>query len=154
MSIKKCFYSLSLPYEGGLWIVAMMLVGVMTGCVRYNVAEPLNRFDSPEKGVYEGTELAVSAGDTWFAEGDYTNFVLAGEALTEPDAEAAILFHTDGESGYEVLLRNGAIDGTRKTGSLSAVRNLYRSLAEDGEWFDFEIAVRGKMLQRHEAMKQ
>ena len=146
MSIKKCFYSLSLPYEGGLWIVAMMLVGVMTGCVRYNVAEPLNRFNSPEKGVYEGTELAVSAGDTWFAEGDYTNFVLAGEALTEPDAEAAILFHTDGESGYEVLLRNGAIDGTRKTGSLSAVRNLYRSLAEDGEWFDFEIAVRGKNI--------
>ena len=43
-------------------------------------------------------------------------------------------------------MRNGPIDGSIKTGSLLAVRNLYRSLAEDGEWFDFEIAVRDKNI--------
>lgn len=45
-----------------------------------------------------------------------------------------------------MLFRNGAIDGTRKSGSLASVRNLYRSLAEDGEWFRFEIAVRGNNI--------
>ncbi|MFR6634499.1 MAG: family 16 glycoside hydrolase [Alistipes onderdonkii] len=69
-----------------------------------------------------------------------------GEALTQPGAQAALLFHTDGESGYEVVFRNGAIDGTRKSGSLASVRNLYRSLADDGEWFGFEVTVRGRNI--------
>ena len=41
---------------------------------------------------------------------------------------------------------NGAIDGSRKTGSLASVRNLYRSLAVDNEWFPFEVIVRGKNI--------
>ena len=113
------------------------------GCVRYDVAEPLNRFSNPEAGIAEGNEITVETGSTWFAEGKYKNFVLTGQALTEENAEAALLFHSDGKSGYEVAFRNGPIDGTRKSGSLTSVRNLYRSLAEDGKWFDFEIAVRG-----------
>ena len=90
-----------------------------------------------------GAAPAVTAGRTLLAAGDYGNFRLTGEALTQPGAQAALLFHTDGESGYEVVFRNGAIDGTRKSGSLASVRNLYRSLADDGEWFRFEVTVRG-----------
>ena len=45
-----------------------------------------------------------------------------------------------------LALRNGSIDGTVKTGSLQHVRNLYRSLAHDGEWFDFSVVVRGKNI--------
>lgn len=123
--------------------IALISIWVFAGCVRYNVAEPLNRFSSPEMGTADGNEITVASGTTWFAEGEYVNFVLTGQALTENNAEAALLFHTDGKSGYEVAFRNGAIDGTRKSGSLTSVRNLYRSLAEDGKWFDFEIAVRG-----------
>ena len=104
----------------------------------------LDRFETQDKEVHEGTEITVGAGETWFAEGDYRNFTLTGQALADSVAEAALLFHTDGESGYEVAFHNGPIDGTRKTGSLTAVRNLYRSLAKDGEWFDFEVAVRGR----------
>lgn len=124
-------------------------VGVLsfTGCTRYNVAEPLDSFSSKDAGTLSGKELAVEGGTTWFAGKDYTNFILTGEARTEPDAEASLLFHTDGTSGYEVLFRNGAIDGTRKSGSLAAVRNLYRSQAEDGQWFKFSIAVRGKNIE-------
>ncbi len=129
------------------FIAALISVLGFAGCVRYNVAEPLDRFSSPEAGTVVGTEITVSAGSTWFAEGEYENFILTGQALTGEDAEAALLFHTDGKSGYEVAFRNGAIDGTRKSGSLTAVRNLYRSLAEDGEWFDFKIAVRGQNIQ-------
>ncbi|RHO72249.1 DUF1080 domain-containing protein [Parabacteroides sp. AF48-14] len=122
---------------------ALISIWVFAGCVRYNVAEPLNRFSSPEMGTTSGNEITVKPGSTWFAEGEYENFVLTGQALTNDNAEAALLFHTDGKSGYEVTFRNGPIDGTRKSGSLASVRNLYRSLAEDGKWFDFEIAVRG-----------
>lgn len=91
-------------------------------------------------------ETILTSGDVWTADGTYTNFILRGQAYTEKDAQASLLFHSDGTSGYEVLFRNGAIDGSRKTGSLSAIRNLYRSLAEDEEWFDFEVAVRNKNI--------
>ena len=91
-------------------------------------------------------EITLTPADQWSAEDNYQNFQIQGQALTEKDAEAALLFHTDGESGYEVLFHNGPIDGSRKTGSLSAIRNLYRSLVQDEEWFDFEVAVRGQNI--------
>ncbi len=91
-------------------------------------------------------EITLTPEQSWSAGEIYQNFILQGQALTEQDAEAILLFHTDGKKGYEVLFRNGKMDGTRKTGSLSAIRNLYRSLAEDNQWFDFEVAVRGKNI--------
>ena len=90
--------------------------------------------------------ITITPEEKWQATGTYRNFTLQGQAYTEKDAEAALLFHTDGESGYEILFRNGEMDGSRKTGSLSAIRNLYRSLAEDNEWFDFKVCVRGKNI--------
>ena len=90
--------------------------------------------------------ITITPEEKWQATGTYQNFTLQGQAYTEKDAEAALLFHTDGESGYEILFRNGEMDGSRKTGSLSAIRNLYRSLAEDNEWFDFKVCVRGKNI--------
>ena len=94
--------------------------------------------DEREISLTEGVSLATGA--------EYENFILKGQALTAENGEAALLFHSDGESGYEITIRNGAQDGTIKTGSLRSVRNLYRSLAADGEWFDFEIAVRDKNI--------
>ena len=91
-------------------------------------------------------EAILTPDDIWTANGGYKNFLMKGQAYTEKNAEASLLFHTNGESGYEVVFHNGSIDGSRKTGSLSAIRNLYRSLAEDEKWFDFQIAVRGKNI--------
>lgn len=99
-------------------IVALISILGLTSCIRYNVAEPLDRFSSPEMGTADGNEITVTAGSTWFAEGEYENFILTGQALTGENAEAALLFHhTDWKSGYEVAFRNGAIDGTRKSGA-------------------------------------
>ena len=100
-----------------------------------------NKLDSY---IGSAEELALQPGTSLTTSADYENFIFRGEALTSEGAEAALLFHSDGESGYEITLRNGAQDGSIKTGSLRSVRNLYRSLAADGEWFDFEVAVRGK----------
>ena len=126
--------------------VALACCFSLTGCVQYDVARPVDSFHSARLGTRSGSEpLTVDEGAIWFVDGSYKNFTLTGEARTAADAEAALLFHTDdeGKSGYEVIFRNGAIDGTRKTGSLAAVRNLYRSLANDNEWFAFRISVRG-----------
>lgn len=128
------------------WMVVCAGMFSLMGCTQYGVPEPLESFRSSDGNTLSGKEITVSGEGIWLAGNDYTNFVLTGQARTEPDAEASLFFHTDGQSGYEVLFRNGAIDGTRKSGSLSAVRNLYRSLAEDGKWFDFEVAVRGKNI--------
>lgn len=76
------------------------------------------------------------------------NFSLRAKVVSEKGAEARLAFHSDGAlKGYEVLFRNGAVDGSRKTGSLASVRNLYRSLAEDGRPFDFELSVREKNVE-------
>ena len=92
-------------------------------------------------------EMTLQEGSGWHSPRRYADFVLTGQARMEEGAAAAVRFCENAPgSGYEVLLRNGPVDGTVKSGSLSHVRNLYRSLAKDGEWFDFSIAVRGRNI--------
>ena len=127
----------------------MKLQKIFSACARLTMAVAMvvmtascgSKLDSY---IASGEELAVEQGTSLATSADYENFILKGQALTTEGAEAALLFHSDGESGYEITIRNGAQDGSIKTGSLRSVRNLYRSLAADGEWFDFEVAVRGK----------
>lgn len=115
-------------------------------CMPEGSTKRIDRWIAMDGTVVRGNELEVCGNDTVSVAGEYRNFILKGKAYTDKDAEASIMFHSDGKSGYEVLFRNGPVDGTRKSGSLAAVRNLYRSLAEDEEWFDFEIAVRGRNI--------
>ena len=92
-------------------------------------------------------DMTLREGSGWTSRRTYTDFVLTGQARTEEGAAAAVRFCEGAPgTGYEVLLQNGPIDGTLRTGSLTHVRNLYRSLAKDGEWFDFSIAVRGNNI--------
>lgn len=133
------------PRIGTTIAAALLSLAALTACGEAGAPEPLDRWHDGEREIRTSAP-AVTAGRTLLAAGDYGNFRLTGEALTQPGAEAALLFHTDGESGYEVVFRNGAIDGTRKSGSLASVRNLYRSQADDGEWFGFEVTVRGRNI--------
>ena len=116
----------------------------------YDVAEPMDNWTSDQRigNVFEKelNMVNVGGGETLIAKGDYRNFELKGQAYLETGAEASLFFHSDGQKGYEVLLHNGPIDGSRKTGSLATVRNLYRSLGEDNDWFDFNITVREKNI--------
>ena len=119
--------------------MALAAVACFVGCTG-------NRLDGyfAKNGQMDEREIALTEGITLATAAEYENFILKGQALTAENGEAALLFHSDGEQGYEITIRNGAQDGSIKTGSLRSVRNLYRSLAADGEWFDFEVAVRGK----------
>ena len=100
---------------------AICLVAGLTSCMQYDQAKPLG-WQYKDKESSGEAEWAIRKGETWKADGNYKNFILKGEALTVPKAEATLLFHSDGTSGYEMLFRNGGIDGSRKSGSLSAVR--------------------------------
>lgn len=123
--------------RGAAALAVMCLVGCTGGRLDGYFAKN-GQVNEREIALTEGVSLATCA--------EYENFILKGQALTSENGEAALLFHSDGEQGYEITIRNGAQDGSIKTGSLRSVRNLYRSLAADGEWFDFELAVRGKNI--------
>ena len=137
--MKRFFYYLS---------VLMLLIA--TSCSNFSKPTPMKKWKSDGSTVKVDDQLSVNAGQKLVFSGgkeDFVNFELTGMANVGSDASAALFFHNDGaEKGYEVLFHNGPIDGTRKTGSLAAVRNLYRSLAEDGEWFPFTVAVRNKNI--------
>lgn len=133
------------------YFLMALLSFVAMSCTDFSKPTPMKQWVRDGKTFDAGQQLTVSTGDNLaFGEGkaDFTNFELTGTARLSKGSTAAIAFHSDGSAGkgYEVLFHNGAIDGTRKTGSLSTVRNLYRSLADDDEWFPFYIAVRGKNI--------
>lgn len=93
------------------------------------------------------SSIKVAEGSDVDYKGHYTNFDMSALVKSSAGGQAGILFHTDDTGkGYEVLIGNGDIDGSRKTGSLSSVRNLYKSIAKDGEWFSIGISVRGKNI--------
>ena len=122
-------------------VVAVVAMACLASCAG-------NRLDGyfAKNGQMDEREIALTEGVSLATAAEYENFILKGQALTAENGEAALLFHSDGVGGYEITIRNGAQDGSIKTGSLRSVRNLYRSLAADGEWFDFEVAVRGKNI--------
>ena len=128
-------------------LVAMaLLVGCTGGNGKAKVLDQW-KLDGKTPRQVTATELTVKAGERYVGDDDCTNFILQGQALADSSAEAVIRFHDDDkEGGYEMRVHGGSIDGTRKTGSLSSVRNLYRTSVTDGEWFGFSIAVRGKNI--------
>ncbi|MGA2498651.1 MAG: DUF1080 domain-containing protein, partial [Tepidisphaeraceae bacterium] len=90
--------------------------------------------------------------------GDFKNFEFKAEVLTAPGAKSGIYFHTKYEEtgfpkqGYEVQVNNtqkehGGYYEFIKTGSLYAIRNQYKAIVNDNEWFTMSITVRGKHIQ-------
>jgi histidinol phosphatase-like PHP family hydrolase len=88
----------------------------------------------------------------------FRNFELEVEALASPGANSGIYFHTGyqeqgfPQKGFEVQINNtatgeGGYRERKKTGSLYGVRNVYKQLVRDGEWFRVQVAVRGKNIQ-------
>ncbi len=89
---------------------------------------------------------------------DFKNFELKADVLTRPGAHSGICFHTQfrpsskPEKAFEVRIHNsrgpqGNDAERRMTGSLDGVRNLYRAIVNDDEWFQLHILVCGKQVQ-------
>ena len=84
---------------------------------------------------------------------DFKNFEFSAEVMTRPGADSGIYFHTAflpsgwPVAGFEVQVANTCPGENRKTGSLFAVRNVYKQFVKDNEWFRVNILVRGKQVQ-------
>jgi len=89
--------------------------------------------------------------------GQFRNFELKAEVKTTHGANSGIYFHTAYQEegwpgkGYEVQINNthkGAGDyrELKKTGSLYAIRNIFKAPVKDDEWFNMHIIVRGKRI--------
>ena len=89
---------------------------------------------------------------------DFKNFELSADVMTRPGANSGIYFHTAYQpsgwpaAGFEVQVANthegaNGYKERKKTGSLYAVRNVYKQLVNDNEWFRMNILVRGKQVQ-------
>jgi len=84
---------------------------------------------------------------------DFKNFEFSAEVMTRPGADSGIYFHTGFQpsgwpvAGFEVQVNNTSKGDNRKTGSLFAVRNVYKQYINDNQWFRIHILVRGKQVQ-------
>lgn len=89
---------------------------------------------------------------------DFKNFELKADVLARPRCNSGIFFHTRfqergfPEQGFEVQVNNTALGERsyrerKKTGSLYAVRDVYKAFARDNEWFTLHLLVRGKQVQ-------
>jgi hypothetical protein len=89
---------------------------------------------------------------------DFKNFELKADVMSRPGAESGIYFHTrfrqEGypEKGFKVQISNtypskGDFLERRRTGSLYGVRDVYKALVNDNEWFQLHVVVRTKQVQ-------
>jgi hypothetical protein len=89
---------------------------------------------------------------------DFRFFELEVEAQAAKSCNSGVFFHTRfqdkgfPQKGFEIQINNtatgeGAYRERKKTGSLYGVRNIYKQLVADDEWFRLAIAVRGRNVQ-------
>ncbi len=82
---------------------------------------------------------------------EFKNFHFKAQVMTFPKANSGIYFHTKfldsgwPNKGYECQVNNTHGD-PKKTGGLYDVQDNYDKVANDGEWFDYEIIVEGKHI--------
>ena len=81
----------------------------------------------------------------------FKDFVFETEVFTTYGANSGIYFHTHYQSedwpgtGYEAQI-NQTHDDPKKTGGLYGVQDNYAAVAQDYEWFDYQITVSGKRI--------
>jgi len=85
---------------------------------------------------------------------DFENFELSVEVLTKPGTNSGVYFHAEWldagwptQAGFEVQVDNsqkehGGYRENKMTGSLYGVRNVYKPMAPDNEWFTMNVVVR------------
>ena len=113
-----------------------------------NAPLPLNKWKVGNDNVGSSTfELragrsAVYNGDV--NQGNFKNFGFTARITHSEGAIASLWIHSDAKlsEGYSILIGNPA-DDRRRSGSLSSVRNLYRSRPSS---FDLEVKVEGKRI--------
>ncbi len=91
---------------------------------------------------------------------EFKNFEVRAEVKTLPGSNSGLYLHTHyqetgfPETGYECQVINsnetnrpGGYAERKLTGSIYAIRNVWKSPARDNEWFRYRARVQGKTLQ-------
>jgi hypothetical protein len=93
---------------------------------------------------------------------NFKNLEFSADVKTDSCSNSGIYFHTEyqesgwPEKGYECQVINSSCPSAeggyverKMTGSLYAIRNLYKSPVRDGEWFKYRIVVQGKTIRTY-----
>ena len=91
---------------------------------------------------------------------DFKNFEFMADVMTEPGSNSGIYIHTEFQQegwpskGYECQVINsappaepGAYVEHKMTGSIYAIRNIWKAPVADNEWFNYRIKVQGKTIR-------
>ncbi len=91
---------------------------------------------------------------------NFKNFEFSVDVKTKPGSNSGIYFHTKYQKkgwpslGYECQVINSSPKGKpgdyiehKMTGSLYAIRNLWKTPVKDGEWFNYRIVVQGMTVR-------
>jgi hypothetical protein len=88
----------------------------------------------------------------------FEDFELSIEVMTKPGANSGVFFHTAYQDkdwpaqGFEVQVdnsqqRHGDYLELKMTGSLYGIRNVYKPIVEDGQWFTMNVVVRRPVVR-------
>jgi hypothetical protein len=115
--------------------------------------------------IQEGALVTSGERSHLFYAGDveganFKNFEFKAEVKTTPASNSGIYFHTTyqdsgwPDKGYECQVINsypevepGAYIERKMTGSLYAIRNVWKPPVADDQWFDYHIIVQGKTIR-------
>jgi hypothetical protein len=106
--------------------------------------------------VAEGPGRLVYSADTGLK--NMKAFTFTADVMTQPGANCSIVFSTgqpadNGKAdGFEVRINNSNLPAQTcsdlaKTGSLVGLRQQFKSVVKDGEWFKLTIAANGRRIQ-------
>jgi hypothetical protein len=156
--------------------IALALAGMLLLSCNSNSDEWITLFDGETLEGWTPSEQAdswkieegaiVTAGERshLFYTGDvldhnFKNFEFSVDVKTQPLANSGIYIHTKFQEegwpydGYEcqVLNSNGTGDYVehKMTGSIYAIRNVWKAVTPDNEWFNYRIRVVGKTIQTY-----
>lgn len=93
---------------------------------------------------------------------NFRNFEFSVDVKSTPGSNSGIYIHTDFQdegwpsAGYECQVINSSPPGDhggyvehKMTGSIYAIRNVWKSPVPDDEWFNYRIKVQGKTIQTY-----
>jgi len=93
---------------------------------------------------------------------NFKNFEFSVDVMTQPGANSGVYVHTEFQEegwparGYECQVLNsnpptdpGAYMEHKMTGSIYAVRNVWKQVVPDQEWFNYRIVVQGKTIRTY-----
>jgi len=156
-------------------VICLCLSAALAGC--NSTDEWISLFDGETLDGWKASEntgswkiedgAIVTAGERshLYYDGDvmdhtFKNFEFMVDVMTRPGANFGIYVHTAFQEedwpfkGYECQVINsnpptdpGAYKEHKMTGSIYAIRNVWKSPVPDNEWFNYRIVVQGKTIQ-------